>query len=121
MNKHLILQGICALVFAVLAICLVNPLKFWMTDMVHMLILGAAVFVAGIFSVFVLSESALDERDIEHRQVAGRAAFFAGGGVLLLGIIVQTFAHALDPWLVWALLAMIIAKVGARYYSTRYH
>jgi hypothetical protein len=39
---------------------------------------------------------------------------------LILGIGLQAKAHAIDPWLVWALVAMVLAKVGARIWSTRY-
>jgi len=117
MNTNTILQLISFLLFAVLAFFLANPFGFWMPTMTHMLVLAAAVGVFGAFSVFVLMERAGDERENEHRHSAGRTAFLAGGAVLIIGIIVQTLAHTLDPWLVWALLAMVAAKSVARLYS----
>ncbi len=120
MNANLSLQMISAAVFTALAICLVNPFGFWMPTMVHMLVLGAAVFVFGLFSIFVFAERGGDERDIEHRGYASRAAFLAGGAVLLIAVVIQTFAHTLDPWLVGALFAMMVGKTAARWYSARY-
>jgi hypothetical protein len=106
--------------FVVLAICLVNPFHFWMPNNVHMMVLAAFVVVMGILYVFVVRERAEDERDEAHAMFAGRIAFFAGSATLLAGIIVQTFAHTLDAWLVAALVAMVLAKIGARYYSALY-
>lgn len=120
MSINGIFQIASAIVLAILAVLLVNPFDFWMPTMLHMAILAAAVVASGVFSVFVLSEQSVDERDNEHRQTAGRAAFLAGGAVLLAGIIIQTLQHALDPWLVWALLIMVATKAAARFYSTRY-
>jgi hypothetical protein len=120
MNTNGIFQITSAVVLAMLAVLLVNPFDFWMPTMLHMAVLAAAVVVSGAFSIFVLSEKAADERDNEHRQTAGRAAFLAGGAVLLAGIVIETLQHALDPWLVWALLIMVATKAVARFYSTRY-
>jgi hypothetical protein len=50
-------------------------------------------------------------------MLAGRIAFLAGSAILLLGIVVQTYFHALDPWLVAALAAMVIAKMVGNAYA----
>ena len=114
---NVLAQFISAILLAVAALFLANPFNIWMPDMTHMLILAIAVAVFGMFSVFVLMERAGDERENEHRHAAGRFAFLVGGAILIVGIIVQTFAHTLDPWLVWALVGMVIAKSAARLYS----
>ena len=119
MIKNLTLQLVCALVLLALAFALVNPMDLWMPDSAHMLVLAAAVVVAGAFGMFVLAERTGDEREESHKMLAGRAAFFAGGIVLLLGIVVQSLAHVLDAWLVYALVAMVFAKIAARMYSER--
>lgn len=121
MTTNVLIQFISAVLFIIAAICLLNPFDFWMPDMTHMAFLAGAVVLFGIFSVFVLMEQPGDEREDQHRYSAGRAAFLAGGAILIIGIVVQALAHTLDPWLVWALLGMVVAKSAARLYSTYYH
>lgn len=108
-----------ALILVVLALLLLNPVGFWMPDAMHMLILAATVVAFGSFAVFIFREKALDEREDSHRMFAGRAAFFLGGAILMLGIIVQTLQHALDPWMVVALLGMVTGKIAARLWSSQ--
>ncbi len=57
-----------------------------------------------------------DERESTHRTFAGRAAFVAGTIVLLAGILTQTSSGSLDPWLIYALTAMVLAKLFVRVY-----
>ncbi|MBI5645113.1 hypothetical protein HY970_03375 [Candidatus Kaiserbacteria bacterium] len=120
MNANITLQIACALLFAAIAVLLVNPYELWMPSKAYMVILAAAVVVFGLFSVFILAEKAGDERDHEHRGFAGRVAFLLGGAILLAGIIVQTLAHDLDPWLVAALTGMVVGKTLARWYSATF-
>lgn len=98
----------------VAAFFLVDPLHLAMPDNMHMATLAGVVVIAGIFAVFVLSERHGDERDDAHRALAGRVAFFMGAVVLITGVVAQTLSHALDPWLVWTLVAMTTGKVVAR-------
>ena len=109
-----------AMMLVAVAIALVNPFHFWMPSVAHMLMLGLTVVVFGVFSIFVFSENGGDEREETHKMFTGRAAFLAGGAVLLCGIVVQSFADTLDPWLVGALVVMVMAKVCVRYYYARY-
>ena len=120
MTGNITLQFLLSAILAVLAVLLVNPFHFWMPSMLHMVILGSAIGVFGLLAVFVLAENQGDERDNEHRGFAGRVAFLAGGAILLIGIVLQTLAHALDPWLVVALLTMVAAKSVARWYSANH-
>jgi uncharacterized membrane protein YgdD (TMEM256/DUF423 family) len=91
-----------------------------MPNMAHMAMLAAAIVAFGAFAAFVLREGIGDERENVHRMFAGRVAFLAGSGILLFAIIFQSLKESLDPWLVVGLLVMILAKVGARLYSSRY-
>jgi len=93
---------------------LLNPFGTFMPDMMIMTLLAILAVVFAAFAVFVWKESAADEREGFHRLLAGRSAFLAGSAVLVLGIIVQSLNHALDPWLLLALAAMILVKVAAR-------
>lgn len=107
-----------ALVFVL--IWFVNPLDLWMTDMFHMSLLGVIVALFAVFAMFLWREGVLDEREEMHRYIATRFAYIAGGSVLLVGIIVQAFAHAVDPWMPFALVGMVLAKIIGRWYAARY-
>ncbi|HEY6020253.1 MAG TPA: hypothetical protein VIY48_10225 [Candidatus Paceibacterota bacterium] len=116
-NKYL--ELVLAVVLVVLAVVLANPFGWWMPSMLVMLLLALAVVVGSVWGVFVMRERAADERDEAHRALAGRVAFLTGGAVLLVGIVIEELAHALDPWLVGALVAMIVAKYAARVWSEK--
>ena len=102
------------LVFAVLV------LGFLMPTALTMFLLAALFVLFCLFAVFVIREKAVDEREEQHRSVAGRAAFLTGSALLVLGILIQGFQHAIDPWLVAALIGMILAKLLTRLYSDRW-
>ena len=113
-------QAVSAVLVCIGAFFLINPLNVWMPDMAHMTMLGITVAAFGALSIFIAHETSSDERDEAHRMFAGRAAFFAGSFVLLIGIVVETLSHRLDSWLVVALVVMVLAKLGARLWSGYY-
>ena len=119
-TKEMLTEVVSALVFAAITLLLVNPLDFWMPNMMHMTLLALGVAVFGVFVLLVLRESVADERDDIHRMRAGRIAFLTGGSILLLAVVVQSLAHAVDPWVAGALLSMVLAKVGTRIWSAIY-
>lgn len=92
-----------------------------MSSMVHMLLLGLLVVFVGLFAGLVAHEKVVDERDEFHRALAGRVGYIAGMVVILTGIVVQTFTDMHDTWLLLALLSMILGKIVARFFLTRYH
>jgi len=98
-------------ILIVLLVLFLNPLGFWMpTALLMMMVLGLVV-VFSLFASFVWRENHRDEREGLHKMMAGRIAFLIGMALLTLGIIVQSFNHELDPWLVFILAGMIVAKV----------
>jgi hypothetical protein len=109
-------ETITAVILVVLAVLIWNPFHFWMPTMLHMVMLGIALIIFGLFAGFVLREKAIDERATQHRMHAGRIAFLAGSTTLLLGILIQSFNHTTDIWLIAAFVVMIIAKIGTRIY-----
>ncbi len=119
MTKNDLKQAITAGVLVLLLVLILNPMHFWMPTMAHMMLLGAAVVVFGLFASFMLREDAGDEREGAHRMLAGRAAFLTGSSLLILGIMYQSYTHTLDVWLVIVLVGMLLAKVGTRFYSDR--
>lgn len=112
-------EYIVTLGLIVIAILLLNPFHFWMPDMMVMSMLACALVLFAVFASFILREKSVDERDDQHRTLAGRNAFLAGSATLILGIIVQGYSHAVDEWLVVALIVMVVTKIGTRIWSDR--
>lgn len=117
--KNNLKETIVTISLIVIAVLLLNPFHFWMPDMMVVCLLAVALGLFGVFASFILRESTVDERDSQHRTFAGRNAFLAGSGVLTLGIVVQGYAHSVDPWLVVALIVMIVVKIGTRMWSDK--
>ncbi|OGI79094.1 hypothetical protein A3F19_03335 [Candidatus Nomurabacteria bacterium RIFCSPHIGHO2_12_FULL_37_29] len=117
--KNNIKETIVTICLIIIAILLLNPFHFWMPDMIVLVMLAFALVIFGIFASFILREKIFDERDSLHRTLAGRNAFLAGSTILMLGIIIQGYSHSVDPWLVIALIGMIIIKIGTRIWSDK--
>ncbi len=109
-----IISGILLVIFGFL---LTDPVGSYMPSGVAMTGLALAVLAFGTFVSFVLRERPRDEREEIHRGFAGRVGFLAGAGILMLGIVLQSLAHTLDPWLVYALIAMVVGKIVALLWS----
>ncbi len=118
MNRpiHIVIAGLLIVVLLALG----DALPFWMPNMDQMLALTIAAVLIVLWAGFVMLEKGGDERELSHRMNAGRVAYLAGLGVLAVGLVVEGFAHAIDPWLLIALGVMVVAKLGARFYSDRY-
>jgi cobalamin synthase len=117
--KNNLKETIVTIALLVIAVLLLNPFEFWMPDMVVMCMLATALVLFAIFASFVLREKALDERDELHKSLAGRNAFLVGAGIIMIGILVQGYVHAVDPWLVYALIGMIVVKIATRIWSDK--
>jgi len=110
--KHKLLQEISISgILIILLILFLNPFGFWMPNTLLMMMVLGLVVVFALFSSFVWRENHKDEREGLHKMMADRIAYLTGTALLTLGIIVQSFNHELDPWLVLILAGMIVAKV----------
>ena len=105
---------------AVVLFTLVDPFMYWMPSVVQMgaLTVSAALLIAWV--AFVLREGKGDEREVQLRAHAGRAAYLSGVGVLTVALLVQGTQHTIDPWVPLALIVMIGAKLAARFYGDRH-
>ncbi|MEK7649649.1 MAG: hypothetical protein AAB367_01645 [Patescibacteria group bacterium] len=103
----------------ILLVAVVNPFEIWMPDMFVMTLVALLAAATALFAVFILSERGGDERDAFHRMLADRYAFLAGAGVLVVGIVVESFRHSLDIWLPLALGAMVLVKIASLLYGRR--
>lgn len=117
--KNNIKETIITVCLIAIAILLLNPFHFWMPDMMVMAMLAVALVLFGIFASFILREHTVDERDDAHRTLAGKNAFLAGSSILMIGIVVQGYSHTVDPWLVIALIVMILVKIATRMWSDK--
>jgi hypothetical protein len=117
--KNNLKETIVTVALIAIAVLLLNPFHFWMPDMMVICMLAITLALFGIFASFILREKSVDERDDQHRTLAGRNAFLAGSGVLTLGIVIQGYTHTVDPWLVITLIIMIVVKIGTRAWSDK--
>ena len=118
--KNNLKESIVTIAIIVIAILLLNPFHFWMPDMMVMCMLAASLVLFGIYASYILREKSVDERDDLHKSLAGRNAYLTGSGILMLGIVIQGYTHAVDPWLVIALIGMVIVKIITRMWSDKY-
>ena len=113
----MIIETISALTILGIAILFLNPSNLSMPDnVVSMLIIGFIVSFL-TFAAFIFRESSSDERETLHILKAGRISYLTGVAALIVGIIIQTLSHEIDPWIVFALCAMVFSKLISRIYS----
>jgi len=107
-----------SIVLLVLLFLMWNPMHMGMGSSVEMLVVLAIAVAFAIFAIFIWREKPADEREEAHFSFAGRSAFLAGSTFLVLGIVMQSFRHSLDIWLVFTLGIMILAKAGGLLYTS---
>ncbi|MEK7106031.1 MAG: hypothetical protein AAB895_01575 [Patescibacteria group bacterium] len=117
--KNNLKETIVTIALIAIAILLLNPFHFWMPDMMVMAMLACSLVIFGIFASFILREKSVDEREAQHKSLAGRNAFLVGSGILMLGIVVQGYTHTVDQWLIVALIGMVIVKIITRHWSDK--
>ena len=108
------------LVFMVLLAFLVNPQEhLWMPNMSEQVLVAILVLLFAAYAIFFWREKSHDEREDLHRMFAGRVAFLAGAGMLVISIALQAHTGMIDPALPLSLGAMIFAKSAARAWGSR--
>lgn len=115
MNKNY-LHIIVAAVLAFFLLALADLVPFWMPMMGEMIALLLVVILLLVWAGFVMQETAHDEREVLLKMKSGRVAYLSGLGVLMVALIVQGFAHAIDPWIAIALAVMVVSKLASRLY-----
>jgi len=97
-----------------------DPFMVWMPMGMQLAVLVAAAVVTCTWAGFVMYERAHDEREVTHKMHSGRIAYLSGIAVLTIALVVQGFAHTIDPWIPLALGVMVVSKLIARFYTERY-
>ena len=110
-----------SVILVILLVLFLNPLDFLMPSPFVMMLIVLLIAFFGIFTTSFWREQPKDEREGFHSMYAGRLAFFTGSTILVIGIVMQELRHITDPWLIFALAGMIIAKiVGFLYGQKKY-
>ena len=110
-----------ALILIVLLILFLNPFDLLMPPPFLSMLIIFLIAIFGIFAAVIWKEHARDEREQLHIMLAGRYAFLAGSTLLVIGIIIQSVQHRIDPWLIIALVGMILVKlIGLGYSQKKY-
>ena len=121
MKNNLLQEIIVSLVLIILLVLFLNPFEFWMPPILLMMMVLGLVVIFSLFASFIWRENAKDERESLHKMMAGRIAFLAGTATLVIAVIVQSFKHELDVWLVVTLGVTILAKIVGFIYSRMKH
>ena len=117
-NKELVsVFGLSLLLLGLVSLCLGPVQALWMPTMFANMILLAVIVVFIIFAVFIWKEKAQDERAELHRLAADRVAFLVGSGVLVCGVLWETWHHGDNTWLLAVLVGMVLAKLAALVYQ----
>ncbi len=106
-------------ILIVLLIFLLDPFKILMTTPVQMMTIAAVLIIFISFCAFVWKEKSKDEREQLHKQIASRFAYLSGASVLIIAIVIQSINHSIDPWIVIALIVMILAKIAGSLYANK--
>lgn len=117
-NKYIGEIIITLVLIGILIVCL-NPLNFLMPAPIVSMLIILLLIVFGIFTAVIWKEKSKDEREKLHKYFAGHFAFLTGSAFLVIAISIQEINHNLDPWLVYILIIMILAKIIARIYSDK--
>lgn len=117
MTKLPLAETVSALVLTVLLFFVKNSEWLLMPKNSDMMLVLAVVVSFLVFSATIWKEKASDERENFHRLNAGRISFLVGSVVLVLGIAFQAMSHNVDPWLIYALIAMVASKLISRIFS----
>ena len=107
-----------AIIISLLVIFL-NPFNLLMPPSVVMMLIVGLIIFFGVFAAVIWKEKPQDEREAVLSQKAGRIAFLTGTTMLIVGIAYQEYYHALDPWLIYAFVAMILGKLLGYWYGQK--
>lgn len=109
--------SLSALLLVLVSLCLEPVQARWMPTMLANGVLLSVIAAFIVFAVFIWKEKAPDERAEQHRLAADRIAFLTGAGILVFGVLWQTWHHGQNIWLLSALVGMVLSKLGALVYQ----
>ncbi len=93
-----------------LGILLTDPFDLTMNNMMLVVVSGLLLASFGVFAGLFWKEQAADEREAVLIDRAGRFGYLVGMSVLIVSLVVRSFDHSVDAWLVVTIAAMILSK-----------
>lgn len=117
MKNKFLGESVVAFTLIILLIALVNPFHIFMPTMLEMILVAVIALFFLLFAGFIWREQVSDEREELHRFLGARFAYLGGASILIVALLVQSFTHTLDSWIVFALVGMLVAKVAGRIYA----
>jgi heme O synthase-like polyprenyltransferase len=117
MKNNFIGEAVISLVLIALLIFFLNPMELWMPQSMHAIMIPLLVILFIVFSGALWKEASGDEREQLHIFIASRFAYFAAIAALVIGIVIQSFQKAIDPWLIVAICVALLAKIAGILYG----
>ncbi len=115
-------ETVFSIAILALGVLAINPSHMSMSVGMHMTLFALLFVAVALFAGFILGERVHDERESEHRSIAGRVGYLFGLFVIVIAIVIQAYGHRpVDTWLIVALMAMIIGNIIARIVRRIYH
>jgi len=118
-NSIFLSESLLAIILLVLLLIFLNPFDFLMPPPFLSMLVIVLIAIFGMFVAVIWKEQVGDERETMHRMLAGRFAFLIGSTILVIGIILQELKHITDPWLIYALVGMLLGKILGLLYGQR--
>ncbi|HEY4516699.1 MAG TPA: hypothetical protein VJG64_02030 [Candidatus Paceibacterota bacterium] len=109
-----------SVLFLLILLAFLDPVMIFMPSPALYMAMAGMVILFAFFAGLVWRERARDERDELHKMLAGRIGYLLGAVTLLVGILVESAAGHVDPWLVYGLGAMVVGKLVGLFWSRRY-
>lgn len=117
MKNNNLSEILISIILVILLTLLLDPLGFVMATSLQMMVILFILIIFIAFSVFVWKEKPKDEREELHNHVTSRFAYLSGITILVVALIYQSLTYTLDPWIIIALIVMILAKVIGSIYT----
>lgn len=117
MKNKFVGEIIISIILIGLLVFFINPLDLLMPQQMHPLMVPILIVLFIIFTGFLWKETPGDEREQLHKFIASRFAYFAGVSSLILGVIIQSLQHVIDPWLIIAICITLLAKLTGLIYG----
>lgn len=114
MKTRFTMEILVSSILILILVLFLNSTQFAMPQTLAMLLLVALIVGFLLFAGLIWKEKAVDEREDLHRLVSGRISFLVGEALLVCGIVIQGLQHEIDPWLIYVLSAMVLAKIISR-------
>lgn len=117
MGNKFISEVIIALILISLLVLLLDPFGFVMATNLQMMVIAFVLIIFIFFAAFVWNEKTRDEREELHKHIVSRFAYLSGASILTIAVIYQSLNHTLDPWVIIALIVMVLAKLIGSIYT----